>query len=105
MNNPNSVLQDNLTLLEHGKQMEREIKLEQQEKMLNQPNLRSQMKSQLKEFRNANFKNQNANFLPQQQQQQQQQPPPNIFSQQYTSYNNVKPQAVPSARIRLGGVF
>jgi hypothetical protein len=92
MKNPTLVIQDNQALLEHGKKMEREIKMEQQEKMLNHPNLRSQMKTQLQDFRNANTKKQYP-------------PPPNVFSQEYSNYNSVKPSAVPSARIRLGGVF
>ena len=85
-------------LREYSKQMEKEIKIEQQSKMLNFPELRSQMKTQLEEYRNSKqqIMNQSGSSLP---------PPPHIFSPKYANYIGVKPLATPSARIGLGGLY
>jgi hypothetical protein len=32
-------------------------------------------------------------------------PPPHLYSQEYANYAGAQPRAMPSARIRLGGVF
>ena len=85
-------------LREYSQKMEREIKIEQQTKMVNLPDLRYQMKTQLEEYRNSKEQiiNQHLSSLP---------PPPRVFSHQYANYMGVKQLATPSAKIGLGGIY